>query len=98
MGGRAGRGGWPGAGLGVSSREISTNFNSKIFLETLGGRTAAGLYGLPQGMLGDWHLHSELCLHKNNKDKQYYKVMFRKLTSSGSFWLGSYALDPVNVF
>ena len=67
MGGQAGRGGWPGAGLGVSSREISTNFNSKIFLETLGGRTAAGLY---TGRLGDWHLHSELCLHKKNKDKQ----------------------------
>lgn len=48
MGGRAGRGGWPGDGAGGSSRaisDISVKSKSKIFLATLGGRTAAGLYG-----------------------------------------------------
>ena len=37
-------GSWGGASLAVSS-DISTNSKSRIFLTTLGGRDAAGLYG-----------------------------------------------------
>ena len=48
IGGRAGGGArpgtWGGASLVVSS-DISTNSKSRIFLTTLGGRDAAGLYG-----------------------------------------------------
>ena len=48
MGGRAGRGGWPGVWVGMSSMEIpdiSTNSKSKIRFTTFGGRVAAGWYG-----------------------------------------------------
>ena len=48
MGGRAGKGGWPGVCAGTSSIEISnisTNSSSKIRLTTFGGRVAAGWYG-----------------------------------------------------
>ena len=46
--GRACSGGWPGVGVGGSSREISdisTYSRSRIFFATLVGREAAGLYG-----------------------------------------------------
>ena len=48
MGGRAGKGGWPGVCAGMSSIEISdisTNSSSNIRLTTFGGRVAAGWYG-----------------------------------------------------
>ena len=48
MGGRAGRGGWPGVWVGMSSMEISdisTNSKSRIRFTTFGGRVAAGWYG-----------------------------------------------------